>query len=386
MKSNKIPLCSRLTAFLTRLHNYFHEMANPYATLTRLPVELQEIIVAHISSPQTLASLNQTCKAFHHLTEGSLYQSVLIHTGKMGAFAAALQKNSTRKAMIHTLDVDYIGRDYDGEDIDYSACTFAPLFAEFAALKTLKLTSPYWDDGIYEKDITDDCELVDRVPVEWSREHKRLDDAFKQGCLLTPPEQRIWNHLKSVTLDFYAQEGALLHWEPSIFLIDTLEELIIRGMHVQETNGKDLFDSPRRGTTQLKKLAIERSGIARIALQRFLSMPKALTHLTLEHYDLFEIHENGDMEDRLSDMDNWDTAFEQQKESLEFLSINDGPWDRKDIIRNFRKYPRLRLFETFETYPEGHWCYNADDAAAMESARGYCEVRLFKDKYKVMYR
>lgn len=285
--------------------------------------------------------------------------------------------------MIHTLDIDYITPEVKVEGhtySSYSACTFSPLFMEFPNLQTLKMASAFWhfDNDARPDDYVapeNDNEPVDRVPVNWPRDQELLNVAFKQAGLLTPPDERIWRHLTAVTLDFWEEnnQGAFLMWDPSIFLVDTLRELTIRGMHFHEGDGLELVGSPHRGTTKLKKLALERSAIQHISLQRFLSMPEALTHLTLEHHEMFEHHEIGDHPFYSTYSGDWGAALERHNESLEFLHIGPGPWAREYFLENLGRYPNLKVFETFRREGE-----NRNPMTAVSVSKHQCEVRLFE--------
>lgn len=350
-------------------------------TLGDLPVELLELISSHIDSPQTVAYLKTTCKAFDGPTENSLYGSVLIHHGKMNAFATAVDQRPRRQQLVRSLNVDYPPPTVKNCDIElniYSACTFAPLFTQFTNVESLRFASG-WHDFDEGDERAQDEKPTDRLPTNWEHDHKCLDDAFLRASLLKAPEHRIWKNLRTITLDFWeayedSHQGCFFVWHTSVFLIDTLEELVIRGMRFQDTDGQDLDESSYRGTTQLKKLTLERSAIHHQALERFLSMPRALTHITLEHVERYEAHYPGTLQIYSIDLLDWDRVFEKQKDSLEFVHLDRGPWHRQDFLEKLGRFSNLRELEIYESQAEDK---SGGDVDCARARNPQCEIRLF---------
>ena len=107
----------------------------------------------------------------------------------------------------------------------------------------------------------------------------------------------------------------------------SLEELTMRGCYFSNDDGLRILQSPYRGQTPLKVLSLHRSYIHNEALHNFLSAPRALTHLTLNHDSGLS-----DMEDIVetpisTDAQVYEIAFRQQIHSLELLRLNEDMCD-----------------------------------------------------------
>ena len=76
------------------------------SSLLDLTVELLDRIVTLVEKPTSLTSLNHTCKLLEELTEGPLYESVLIINNKATSFATAISNKPTRKARVKDVVVD----------------------------------------------------------------------------------------------------------------------------------------------------------------------------------------------------------------------------------------------------------------------------------------
>lgn len=316
----------------------------PEQNTSALPVELLERIFSFVDSAKDLASLSQTCKFFEKLTDAHIYSSVLIINGKATSFAEAILARPERKKLVKELyyDDDISKREHASGT---SACTYAPLYAEFVNLEVLSLHSGYW---YWDDDDDHWC----GAPVKWATDQKRLNELFDQAGLARPIEERVWTKLRSCTLDL--QEGNGQGWycafEPAIFLVASLEELVLRGCRFTDEDGEKLLTSPYRGQTALQKLALERSYIHQTAAYNFLSTPKALTHLTLEHEQAFWHHEMGEQPSSSELAEDWMPAFRQQEHSLQFLHMNDGWCDGvSEGTLDFRGFLALRKVEYDES-------------------------------------
>jgi hypothetical protein len=313
--------------------------------MSSLPVELLDRILSFIDSPKCLASLSQTCKLFQKLTDSHLYNSVLIVNGKATSFAEGILARPERKKFVKELYYDdEIKKRTDAPDT--SACTCAPLYAEFANLEVLSLCSGYWhwddDETHYRRD----------APVKWETDQDKLTDLFDQAGLSKPVEERIWQKLRSCTLDLWERNGQgwYCSFEPAIFLVASLEELTLRGCRFTDEDGEQLLTSPYRGQTALRKLALERSYVHHTAVYNFLSAPKALTHLTLAHRENLWHHEMGVQPSNSRRADDYMPAFKQQQDSLQFLHLNEEWCDEvSEGTFDFRNFSALLKVEYDES-------------------------------------
>ena len=313
--------------------------------MSGLPVELLDRIISFIDQPKYLASLSQTCKFFQKLTDSHLYNSVLIVNGKATSFAEGVLARPKRKKLVKELYYDdgiKNGRDAPAT----SACTCAPLYAELANLEVLSLCSGYWH--------WDDDETPNRhgTPVKWETDQDRLADIFDQAGLSKSIEERIWQKLRSCTLDLRERNGQgwYCSFEPAIFLVASLEELTLRGCRFTDQDGEQLLTSPYRGQTALRKLALERSYIHHTAVYNFLSAPRALTHLTLAHEEHLRHHEMGDQPSNSHRAEDYMAAFKQQQDSLQFLHLNEEWCDEvSEGTFDFRDFHALRKVEYDES-------------------------------------
>ena len=317
------------------------------ASLMNLPTELQEHIISFVQPSQPLASLNETCKKFHDLTRDSLYHSVLIVNGKAEAFAQAILSKPERKELVREVVVDCNIKKHE-DDTDHSACTYAPLFAEFINLKILSLHSGYWHwDDPFDADYPDDSEYK-KGWVRWETDQDKLTKSFENAGIAKPVEERIWQKLRSCTLDLTENNGQGWYctFEPAIFLVASLRELTLKGCRFTDRDGKDLLDSPFRGQTVLQKLNLERSYIHHKAVFNFLSAPKALTHLALAHDCSLWHHEMGMQPSTSSKAQEYVDAFAQQRHSLTVLRFNEEMCDEiYDGTFDLRDFPALRKME-----------------------------------------
>ena len=307
--------------------------------LLALPVELLNRIITFIDKPKSLASANQTCRLLQELTESPLYESVLIINNKASSFGTAILKNPERKALVKEVTVD-CNIKKNASEKDRSACTQAPLFAEFSNLEVLSLSSGYWhwDDG------ESDGESDGDNRVAWATDQDNLGELFEQAGLSKPIEGRIWTKLRSCTLDFWERNGQGWYctFEPAIFLVAALEDLILRGCRFTDRDGEKMPNSPHCGQTALRKLTLERCYIHHTAVFNFLSAPKALKHLTLGHDQMLWHHEMGDQPTTSDRAEDYMTAFNHQKHSLQYLylghelcpEIQEGEFD-------FSAFPKL---------------------------------------------
>jgi hypothetical protein len=302
-----------------------------------LPVEILDRIISFISNQQTLASLSRTNQLFRKLTEPHLYESITLKPGAAPTFESAISNDTKRKSYVKEVHVDYVNTAPDAPTL--SACTHAPLYSTFHNLEALNLYSGFWH--------WDDSEQDGRERVLWDTDQNRLTSLFEQAGLSKPVEERIWTQLRVVTLDLYEQNGQGWYcpFEPAIFLVPSLEELTLRGCRFWDGDGNDLLNSPYRGTTALKKLALERSYIYHTSLYNFLTMPKALTHLSLEHYQSFWHHEMGNQPETSHRVQDYMNAFKLHQHSLQSLFMNG------DMCSEIEDGIKEREFD-FSSFPE----------------------------------
>ena len=306
--------------------------------ISALPVELLERIFSSVVSTKDLASLSQTCKLFHQLTDSHIYNSVLIVNGKAPSFAKAILGRPERKRLVKEVYYnDEIKKEKHAPGT--SACTLAPLYASFSNLEVLSLCSGYWH---WDDNDQDDA------PVKWETDQDRLTELFDQAGLARPVTERVWTKLRSCTLDFQEMNGQgwYCSFEPAIFLVASLEELTLRGCRFTDDDGDELLTSPYRGQTALRKLALERSYIHHTAVYNFLSAPKALTHLTFVHRETMWHHEMGVQPRNSCHAKDYMPAFRQQKHSLQFLHLNEEWCDEvEEGTFDFRDFSALRRVE-----------------------------------------
>ena len=280
-----------------------------------LPIELIDRIISIIPSQQTLASISRTNQLFRKLTEPHLYESIILKPGAAPKLENAISHNHKRKDYVKEVHVDYAHTDFNVPTL--SACTHTPLYSTFPNIEVLNLDSAFWH--------WDDDERDGRDRVLWNTDQNRLTSLFEQAGLSKPLQDRIWRKLKVVTLDFSERNGQGWYcpFEPAIFLLASLEDLTLRGCRFWDQDGYDLLSSPYRGTTALKKLALERSYIYHTSVFNFLTMPKALTHLRLEHHRSFWHHEMGDQPLTSNRAQDYMDAFKLHQHSMQSLYMND---------------------------------------------------------------
>jgi len=156
-----------------------------------------------------------------------------------------------------------------------------------------------------------------------------------------------------------------LFLEPEIFLLPHLEDLTIRGCRLHDNDGDELVTSPHKRQTGLKKMALEEVHIHHQALQRFLEMPKAVTHLKLHHEADMRGFEGGEGEGRSENVEDYMSAIGLHKDSLEVLEVNGQFWpcwqDYPETIdvRGWTKLRVLKVQEHMDAEPTVHVLHDA---------------------------
>jgi hypothetical protein len=157
--------------------------------LVSLPLELLEFIISYIDSPQTVASLNQTCKLLQQLTEDKLYTTVRVYNGKVRAFALAFSSRPDRKDRVREVHVDceIPNPTCDLPQQYFSACEFVHVYSEFKHLEVLSLKS-----GYYSRLEDSDEEGFGK----WKVGQDKLASLFAEASLAMPVVDRTWPKLR----------------------------------------------------------------------------------------------------------------------------------------------------------------------------------------------
>ncbi|PLB46286.1 hypothetical protein P170DRAFT_479200 [Aspergillus steynii IBT 23096] len=186
--------------------------------------------------------------------------------------------------------------------------------------------------------------------------HHHHSDLFLRASLLTPPQHRIFRHLRSVELSIaYVKVGGTGQF---FMIIPSVEKLILHGLRLDTFNFSDLGQF--HGQTNLKSLTLNWPFINLESLKAMLAFPKALTYLEIQCCShLFWCCNPAWTPKRLLD------ALSAQRESLEVLKLRETekvmevkllasafcsrPPDPSTPEYQFdlSAFPRLRVYEGF---------------------------------------
>ncbi|KAI0127388.1 hypothetical protein BJ170DRAFT_595257 [Xylariales sp. AK1849] len=226
-------------------------------------------------SPGLWLHSNQTCKFLHYDTKRELYKAVFISTGRGQGFVAAMAEKRDLWDRVREVEVDMRrtrapkrGQRRLAWD---SACALTYQAAEFKSLEVLSLRSEYANYGVRS----------------WQESQEKLELCLQRASLRAPIGERLWCNLRSLTLDFTSihDNGWLSRRWPAVFEIMTLNELIVRGCNTIPHGHHYLTKNAYHGQIGLRKLGLMNSFIDPDSLGLYLAMPKALTHLFLDHRD-----------------------------------------------------------------------------------------------------
>ena len=166
---------------------------------------------------------------------------------------------------------------------------------------------------------------------------------------------------------------------PGIFLIPTLGELTLQNIRFRPMYGQHLLDSPHQRQTALRKLTLKECYIHDVALRGFLAMPKALTHLVIDHVGMW--YPISGPEDQGSPrVEPYMSGVELHKDSLEVFQFSESIWvagmDYSPI--DVRDFERLRVLTILVERTDAEPIVEVLHDSALECQRlsRYVESRL----------